>query len=805
MSEKTQRYFPSPYRFVPLAERPLLPSWGPYVSHDVPFQDGLSGKIKLEIKALTPLFTRHDGEKGKEETAFFHIDGTPAIKSSSLKGMLRNDLKITTFGRMNRADERYFGVRDLSDAAKDTYRKLLKQVEAGWWEPEDNFCGGRIIPCKFARIRGDKLEEYHNSRSHPQWSFADPDFQQRQQNWSIERGVSVRLSKGKVHDQASDLGNGPTRGTIVFTGYIPGKKKEFFFHSKKPQEALTLSENVVEKFHFAHSGTQQNASMGLGARAVEPNPQLAYWIEQSRRDPGRGRIPVFYILDRDGQVEAFGLAMMFRFYSKSSVHNAIRQVDLRHLDAEDLEVMGEALPEHHGPDLADLLFGYANQKEALKGRVSIEPALLQGNQKSSREEEALLGSPQPSFYPAYLQQAPEGPMNDWLCTNAKPAGWKIYPTQSTAKAKKGKASEKLTTKFAPLPAGSKFYANVFYHNLLPEELGALLWLFDYGGMINGLVHRLGLAKPYGFGSVKLRPLQMTVQPNDPNASPPHHPEKPLEGDGLRTLRAGLIDDFERMLVKEHFGKEPALDEEGLERLCGSTAWVHHLAAMNPGFKDDPRLTNYPILDAEKKIDEFRDAKNQTQRIPPIPGIDQTRKELQEYAKKRFKSWQESLTQDERLQLECDKMSEEEAYEKAKNIEQEPDEKLRSLWRDLLAAKYYEKWLRGRGAIQAGKNRQKEVAQKLRPDAEKEVPRAGQQNAEELPFSATFQALIDEVGNDQDALLQIFDNVPIEEWEEEALQALQKKAKNLLPKANKIKGRKKEWLETLKQELKERKA
>src|ERR1019366_9865415 len=61
---------------------------------------------------------------------------------------------------------------------------------------------------------------------------------------------------------------------------------------------------------------------------------------------------------------------------------------------------------------------------------------------------------------------------------------------------------KVGTKFAPLPAGTKFRAHVDVHNLRPEELGALLWALDFGGDEKAR-HMLGMARPLGYGRSKI--------------------------------------------------------------------------------------------------------------------------------------------------------------------------------------------------------------------------------------------------------------------------------------------------------------
>ena len=46
----------APFNFVPLNESPYLPKWADQISQDIPFEDGLLGKLKLRINAETPIF-----------------------------------------------------------------------------------------------------------------------------------------------------------------------------------------------------------------------------------------------------------------------------------------------------------------------------------------------------------------------------------------------------------------------------------------------------------------------------------------------------------------------------------------------------------------------------------------------------------------------------------------------------------------------------------------------------------------------------------------------------------------------------
>lgn len=60
----------SPYNFVPapIEDQVFTPEWASCVSHDIPFEDGESGEITLEITAETPIFSGTDKRNFPKKT-----------------------------------------------------------------------------------------------------------------------------------------------------------------------------------------------------------------------------------------------------------------------------------------------------------------------------------------------------------------------------------------------------------------------------------------------------------------------------------------------------------------------------------------------------------------------------------------------------------------------------------------------------------------------------------------------------------------------------------------------------------------
>ncbi len=108
----------SPYNFVPLSDEVYTPGWANQIANDIPFKDGVSGKIRLRITAETPIFVcdghaqkapkssdtdgKTKGEEAPKECALFSKapDGRFYIPATSIKGEVRNVLEILSFGRM---------------------------------------------------------------------------------------------------------------------------------------------------------------------------------------------------------------------------------------------------------------------------------------------------------------------------------------------------------------------------------------------------------------------------------------------------------------------------------------------------------------------------------------------------------------------------------------------------------------------------------------------------------------------------------------------------------------------------------
>ena len=192
----------SVYNFVPAPKESEVfkPDWAEQVSHDLPFEDGESGEIELEITAKSPIFIRNGHSKQdadlfekqkkgelpnptKEQQkaidrylSFSHVIRNGAkdyfIPGSSLKGMSRNVLEIMSFSRINLEND-IFSYRDLNGKEFKNNVAQNNSLKTGWLGKSDGVWF--IRECDFGRINFGKwnkseytavkkYEEYFSSK-----------------------------------------------------------------------------------------------------------------------------------------------------------------------------------------------------------------------------------------------------------------------------------------------------------------------------------------------------------------------------------------------------------------------------------------------------------------------------------------------------------------------------------------------------------------------------------------------------------------------------------------------------------------
>lgn len=544
----------SPYGFVPVSEHVYFPAHAGIPAADVPFRDGVWGTVQVTVEAETPIFVRGDG------STFFQLpDGTFAIPGSSLRGGIRNAVEIASFGKLGRVNDQRYGVRDLQnqdvyvrhmagvlDRADGGKREPMPLVNAGWLVKRGGAgVAAEIEICDFYKLEYDRFLEplcrERGCRLRPGDRQSAP---RRYRDWGDERGDHA--TRGLRAEVREDRAQGPCQpsrygkvtavggrgleGTIVFTGQPMNrhrgdkrKKHHDFLFVDQPGRRVSVTKQVFDDFRFIHSDRgQQNRDV----TAERPNEEWGFWKKVF--DEG-GKVPVFFLLEEQGgaiRLRAIGLAMMFRLAYRKTTGDAVRNAQPAYKDPD--------------PDLAELIFGTVGstsgpqerrrEARARRGRVSFSLLRAQGAPRPDPTEARVLSAPKPTFYPAYVEQSPVGQppgmkaankdsYRTYMDDDVRVRGWKRFRPQDVwkgpplQKPSGGKMdTSDIESRFAPLPAGTRFTGTMRLHNLLPEEIGALLWVLTWGGD-ETCRHLLGLARPFGFGRVRIEVGERSLQRN----------------------------------------------------------------------------------------------------------------------------------------------------------------------------------------------------------------------------------------------------------------------------------------------------
>ncbi|WP_372737038.1 TIGR03986 family CRISPR-associated RAMP protein [Neptunomonas sp.] len=498
----------TPYNFVPLSRFIFLPHWADQVSHDMPFSDGVSGTLHVEMTCHTHILVggqqkpATDKEPGLVE--FFKApDGTPVIPGSTIKGALSNVLEIASFARFNRLDDKRYSVRDLSTSDNFFTKQFIsnpKGGKPGWLKYNTQAGCWQITPCKMARILQSDIIKACDDVTERCWiDKKNAKAHQRYELLGGFRGIKFITSqhKNKGVTAVPDK-QGQYEGKIVVTGQ-PGKvfnnstgkinknkKWEFVFYSPA-SESKTVPLSVIRDFKFIHNESED----------------WKYW-EQKKAAYSEQGVPVFY-MENSTQIASMGLSFLYKLAYKNTTHDAVKHTQASHIDATH-------------PDLPALVFGQIDEGEghSLRGRVNIGSAQLKGEAEYEPLPATILNGPKPTYYPAYVRQD-KGDGRGQLATandyktlmdkNAELAGWKRYQVWEDVEISRLDAKQlentKVQVKLLPLKQGAQFCFKIHFHNLREAELGALLWSLDFGEK-EGVFHNIGMGKPFGMGRTSLR-------------------------------------------------------------------------------------------------------------------------------------------------------------------------------------------------------------------------------------------------------------------------------------------------------------
>lgn len=466
----------------------------------------LSGSIELEIENITPLFI------GGNKERFFAIfdDDKPIIPGSSLRGLLRNLLKIVACGGI-RDDEDIHGrhlyyraimaLRNTLPWTVDLHENYRRQLQLDDKNPAAGVKPGFLVKDKFGdyriypytgKVRKILINEYEERYS---------DIDASEVAW---QGTEVFCITGK-------LGMGKDRKIYSDEDY---QHKLEYIKAANPgkMQAKAILKELGKQYirYFDIAKTQWNNSY------VVPESVLQGYMDDIKRNgvdllkfmksvddfdfngikfpAGAVSVVPCFFVSEGREVKFFGHGKSFRVPYDHSIMDAV-----------------PAAMKLDRIDFAEAIFG---KKEHFAGRVFFEDAHLQGEahfEETARTKPLL--TPNPTSYQLYLEQGKA--LKHWDSSAVKIRGYKMYWHHSKADWQDdGSSTEnsKIAARITPLKSGGSFQGRIRFKNLSRVELGALLAVLDIAytagniGTNADIVYKLGHGKPLGMGSVRIRPI-----------------------------------------------------------------------------------------------------------------------------------------------------------------------------------------------------------------------------------------------------------------------------------------------------------
>ena len=402
------KYIKAPFNFVPLSDKVFYPTWANQVSHDVPFSDGESGVIELEIKAETPIYVRNGhtrkDEKAESTNEFNHYidangDKKYFIPGTTLKGMFRSVLEIMSFGKMEVDERMKFATREWDNQKIYDLKDINQQklVRCGYLKFVDNKYTIEDHGEPF-RINHKRLDEWLNTKLFEKTfkkDFTKLDDKEKTAKCKYELLLKNEIAFEHLQQLSFDIdneyateyqenrvrfsSNGDINGTIVFTGQpdkwiLPrkmnaGKFYEFVFPTEIETEH-TLDELAYQQFTFIH----------------EDSDDWKFWRKALQKPDGK--VPVFFRVENNN-IKDFGLAFLYKLPFKHSAKELAGQ---------------RQKTEQDKLDLAKCIFGFTTKQNALRGRVQFGNAKAEGVVEQADDVTTVLGSPKASYYPIYVEQ-----------------------------------------------------------------------------------------------------------------------------------------------------------------------------------------------------------------------------------------------------------------------------------------------------------------------------------------------------------------------------------------------------------------
>ena len=465
----------APYNFVPVNEIAVKFELPP--SFDC-YHEGLyTGYINLNIENLTPLYIRDSKAKeGEEATDFFSPGNRPKIPGSSLRGMTRNLVEIVSCSRMEYVEDSTLYYRSLADQCRSIRNEYFRIM--GQRGPDANRPGYKFKAGYLQRV-GHEYQilpaRAHNGRQYQRTpKLNNPGF-----SWQWQQDGSC----------------------ITVSGPDPsGKKTKDWLINPVDSTARPIKISPTDINAYCNDSNRFKDKRDIAESEKRDGDLLRCLRVEEGQPNGKNMVPCFYVTwTEPGGIQrvAFGHTAYFRLAYRLSIK--------------------QHLPKVHNDSTLDLTSAIFGQASSFAGRVFFEDAPINSEDlaKVSQEEVYLkiLSNPKPTTFQHYLEQGENDRNNllHWNNSEGVLRGYKLYWHRHTPQTGENGWEARLVdvqgspsqyTAVKVIAREAHFQGDIRFENLSAVELGALLFVLE---LPDGCAHKIGMGKPLGLGSVRIKP------------------------------------------------------------------------------------------------------------------------------------------------------------------------------------------------------------------------------------------------------------------------------------------------------------
>ena len=537
-----------------------------------------SGKIKCSLKNLTPIFIGNKTDEKEEKTLTLKVEGNEkyVIPASTLKGELRNIIEVLTTSCIKNVEEERLDYRGSVGGRTNVFGIIKKFPTAN----DD----GIIIEADKVKVNRKKILFNYKPGFYPV----------KVANNSL---VKDYIRKGKLKpnykkgeddpnainfpDEFKEVQQGGTINAVLWvSSFIPNKRYE---------KLLIPAEKGKEKcYSFSKSDYEDLLYLIKQRKEAEekksPKDRENFYIDELKE----GDTIIFEVNGKD-RIENFSFSEIPRLRYKISPLDLVPE-EFHPCTSENLcfacrmfGTIGDHRENKEGKKKEE-------KTVAMASKVFISDALSLKNINNTMVEKLILkslGEPHPSLTRFYLEN--KGTYNN---EGSKIRGRKFY-WHHTEKIKAGKGYKnylKTISDTAPSTTNSTiwflrpdqdFEFEVSFKDLTDEELGILIYSLE---LEKDLLHKLGKAKAFGFGSCEIKITDCLLESSEKYSSFIKAYEKIDKEKYLKIAKEKYkLDTDERKEIKElkailkstnnlDFKESPYPEDEGNLKGCNTVNW-----------------------------------------------------------------------------------------------------------------------------------------------------------------------------------------------------------------------------------------